>query len=350
MGKSGKIFLVFIIILLLPLFPWAQEVKDPIVISGKASSSEIFIGDQFTYELKVEWQKGYEFLQLEPPLEMGKFELLEVKPQILSDKKEGENARIYSYTLSTYDTGEYEIPAFTITYKTPSGEEKKAQSQPIAITVKPILHTAEDTYDIRDIKAPFGIPAKPYLRNFLIGIGLVILVLAASAYFIRRYFLAKRRKEPEEWIPPRPIEELAMEEIDALEKSTLLSEGKIKEYYTGISEIIRVYLGRRYRIKAIDLTSYELLCVLEEKEIKDEVFKTLEGFFDTCDLVKFAKFKPEEPLHSAILEKARLIVNETTPVPEVSIRESSGNPDNQQSPDIEENSEMVYTAKGGANP
>lgn len=350
MGKSVKIFLVFMIILFLPIFIPAQEDKDPIVISGKASSSEIFIGDQFTYELKVEWQQGYDVLQVEPPMEMGKFELLEVKPQTVSDKKGAAGARIYSYTLSTYDTGEFEIPAFTVAYKTPSGGEKKAQSQPIKINVKPILHTAEEARDIRDIKAPLSIPAKPYLRNFLVGAGAVVLILLAAIYLIRRHFLTKKRIEPEEWIPPRPIEELAMEDIEALEKSALLSGGKFKEYYTRISEIIRVYLGRRYHVNAIDLTSYELLCILEEKEIRDEVFKTMEGFFDTCDLVKFAKFKPEEPVHAGIVEKARFIVRETTPAPEVSIRDSFTNTNNKQNPDLRENSELVDTAKGGANP
>jgi hypothetical protein len=350
MRKPFKICFVFIALFLLPLILLGQEEKEPITISGKASSSEIFIGDQFTYELKVEWQKGYEVLQVEPPLEMGKFELLEVRPQTASDKKGFENTRIYTYTLSTYDTGDFEIPSFTVTYKTPEGEEKKAQSQPIAITVKPILHTAGDNFDIRDVKAPFSIPAKPYLRNFLIGAGAFVLILAVALYLIIRHLFGKKQQAPVEWIPPRPIEELAMEDIQALEISSLLAEGRIKEYYSRISEIIRVYLGRRFKVNAIDLTSYELLCTLEDKEIRDEVFKILEGFLDTCDLVKFAKYKPEEAVHTAITEKARLIVRETTPSPAAAVPDSSQNGNNNRNPEKEESPEPVISAKGGANP
>ncbi|MBN1900673.1 hypothetical protein JW926_05020 [Candidatus Sumerlaeota bacterium] len=348
--RSHKTALVLFFILSASLLSWAQEAKEPITISGRASSSEISIGDQFTYELKVEWREGYEVLRVEPPLEMGKFEILEVKPEILSGKKGTENARIYAYAISTYDTGEFEIPAFTVTYKTPAGEEKTAQSQIIKINVKPILQTAEDTRDIRDIKSPLSIPAKPYLRNFLIGSGVLLLVLLIAAYLIRRHLLSRKKREPEEWVPPRPIEEIALEEIATLEKSSLLEEGKIKEYYTRISEIIRVYLGRRYRVNAIDLTSYELLRALEEKEIHDEAFKILEGFFDTCDLVKFAKFKPDQSLHRAVMEKARFIVKETTPAPVVPAKEFTTNAKDRPDSGEAASPEPVSATKGGANP
>ncbi len=293
----------------------ADGESEPITISGKASSSEIFIGDQFTFELRVDWQKGYSVLKVEPPLELGKFEILEVKPVKQVSEKSGRFSRIYSFTLSTYDIGGFEIPPFTVTYKMPSGGEKTAQSQPIKIKVNSIPHTAADTHDIRPAKSPMDIPPKPYLRNFLIGIATVIMLLGLITYFVRRYTLAKKTRAPQEWVPPRPIEELAMEDINALEHSALLAQGKLKEFYSRASEIVRIYLGRRYRINAIDLTSFELLQALEGNGIGDLILKVLGQFFERCDLVKFAKHRPPEPEHASTLEKARLIVKETTPSP-----------------------------------
>jgi len=291
----------------------AAEMKDPIVISGRADSTEIFIGDQFTFELRVDSREGIEVTNVEPPMELGQFEILEVNPSTETSRREGLTSRIYSYLLSTYDTGEFEIPPFTVSYKTPSGESKKAFSRPIAIKVNPIAKTAEDTTDIRDIKSPIRIEPKPYLRDFLILVLAVLVAGALALFFILRYLRARREREPEVWIPPRPIEELALEELDALEKSGPPTEGKIKEYYTRASEIVRIYLGRRFHVNAIDLTSYELLQILEEKPIPDGTMNRMEGFFELCDLIKFARHRPEDDVHSSTLEKARLIVRETTP-------------------------------------
>ena len=307
--------LSILLVITVSLVGWANDTSEPITISGKASSSEIYIGDQFTYELRVDWEKGYQVLKVEPPLELGRFEILEVKPAKEVSKGGERFSKIYSFVLSTYDIGEFEIPPFTITYKTPSGKVKKALSHPIKIKVKPIPHTAADTHDIRPAKPPIDIPPKPYLRNFLLALALAIIVVGLIGFFVRRYILAKRASAPEEWVPPRPIDELALEELDALANSALLAQGKLKEFYSRASEIIRIYLGRRYHVNAIDLTSYELLRALEGNGIEDSVLKILERFLERCDLVKFAKHRPSDEEHDATLEEARLIVRETTPKP-----------------------------------
>jgi len=347
MKHFGKYFIALFFLLGTLILP-AQEEKDPIVISGRTSSTEILLGDQFTYELLAEYDKGYKVLQVEPPLELGKFEILEVKPATREEKKGDRLFKSYSFTLSTYETGEFEVPAFSVTYMTPSGAEKKAQTQPIKIKVREILKTAEDTHDVRDIKRPLDILPKPYLRNFLIATLAGILILGTIVYLVRRHILAKRKQEPEEWIPPRPIEELALEELDALERSPLLAAGKIKEYYSRLSEIVRIYLGRRFHINIIDMTSYETLHALEDKDIREGIHKLMEDFFDTCDLVKFAKYRPQDTEHGRTMEQARLVVRETTPKPVIQTPElRTKNNTDTGSEQEKEKPALVQADKGG---
>jgi hypothetical protein len=307
----------FLCLLFLALFAMmaAQELKEPIVISGRASVSEMFIGDHITYDLTVEWDKGYSILQVEPPLELGKFEILEVKSATEGAPSGGRMSRTYSYILSTYDTGEFEIPPFTITYQLPSGEKKKALSQPLKIRVKPIPHTAADKNDIRDPKRPIDIPPKPYLRNFLLMAGAALLFIALASFIIFRYIRMRRMRKPEETLPLRPAWELALEELSALEGSPLLAQGKFKEYYTRAADIIRVYLGRLYRINAMEMTSWELLCALVDTVMEPPNREVLERLLERCDMVKFAKHLPKEPEHVSTLEEARLLIRRTTPAP-----------------------------------
>ena len=328
--------------------PKEADGKDPIVISGRTSSTEIFIGDQFTYELQVEYDKGYSVLQVEPPLELGRFEILEVKPASQGEGKGNRFSKTYAFTLSTYETGDFEIPPFSVTYTLPSGEQKKAQTQPIKMKVKALLHTAEDTHDVRDIKKPLFIPPKPYLRNLLIGTIAGILLIGTFVYVLKRYIITKRTQKPEEEMPLRPIDELALEELETLERSPLLAEGKIKEYYTRAADIIRIYLGRRFHINAIDMTSFEMLRALEDKDIQEPVQKLMEDFLEICDLVKFAKHRPQNPDHGIILEKARLIVHETTPKPIIKPEEPETGNEKDTTPDQDkEKPAFAQADKGG---
>lgn len=294
----------------------AQAEREPIEISGTASVSEMTIGDHITYELRVEWDKGYEVLQIEPPAELGQFEIIDVKQAVEEKRKDGRSSKTQTFTLSTYETGEFEIPSFKVAYQTPQGEKKEGQSQPIKIRVKPVVRTAEDKNDVRDIKSPLVIASKPYLRNFLIVAGGALLLLAIIAYMIYRRIQARKLRITEEDIPKRPAWELALEDLDALEQSPFIAEKKFKEFYTRAADILRIYLGRRYRINAIDLTSWELLCVLEAINVEENARTILERMLNRCDLVKFAKHIPQEAEHAATLEEGRRVVRMTTPAPE----------------------------------
>jgi oxygen tolerance protein BatD len=310
--KKIRLFLTLIFIVISAFIFALENIKDPIVISGTASSTEVFIGDHFIYDLKIEWNEGYEIIQVEPPMEMAQFELLEINPTTESTRDNLRHSKTWSFTLSTYTVGNFKIPSFKITYKTPHKEEISIQTQTIDISVKSILLTADDTHDIRAMKNSMDIAPKPYLRNFLIFLGLIlILILLISLYIVKR-IITRRNKVPEIWIPPRPIEILAMEDLEKLKNSTLIADGKIKEYYSSASEIIRIYLGRRFNFTAIDMTSFEIIRILEEKKTGKQTMEILESFFERCDLVKFAKNIPSAKGHILTLEEAEIIINETT--------------------------------------
>ncbi|HOE62852.1 MAG TPA: BatD family protein [Candidatus Sumerlaeota bacterium] len=294
----------------------ARAETEPIEISGAASVSEMFIGDHIIYELRVEWDKGFEVLQIEPPAELGQFEILDVKQAVEEKRKDGRFAKTQTFTLSTYETGEFEIPAFKVFYQTPQGEKKTGESQPIKIRVKPVARTAEDKNDIRDLKSPLIIAPKPYLRNFLLITGGALFLILLFAYIIYRKIQARKLRWLAEETPKRPAWELALEDLDALENSLLISEKRFKEFYTQAADIVRIYLSSRYRINAIDMTSWELLCALDDTNMDAAARSLLERMLNRCDLVKFAKYIPQEAEHSATLDEARQIVRMTTPAPE----------------------------------
>ena len=88
---------------------------------------------------------------------------------------------------------------------------------------------------------------------------------------------------------------------------TLFEEGKMKEAYTAVSEAVRYYYKRTLDHSGEkELTSTEAIRLLKEADSSD-VAKAKECF-SLCDLVKFAKYKPNKKDFGRILKLGREIV------------------------------------------
>jgi hypothetical protein len=139
-----------------------------------------------------------------------------------------------------------------------------------------------------------------------------------TAYLLwRKYLRKKAGTEEAPRVPLRPPEEVAREALEALRNSPLPMEGKIKEYYSEVADTIRIYLGRRYSINAIDMTSFELLVAMGDmdprKRPPDDIFHDIETLLEESDLVKFAKFIPARDRWDIVIDDALDIVDRTTP-------------------------------------
>jgi len=75
--------------------------------------------------------------------------------------------------------------------------------------------------------------------------------------------------------------------------------------------VIRRYVGHRYYIITMELTTAELIDSMTDAEIDDVHIETIRSFLEECDLVKFAKHIPPEERMSELVPKARTIVDAT---------------------------------------
>ena len=117
--------------------------------------------------------------------------------------------------------------------------------------------------------------------------------------------------EEEDLGPPRPAHEIAYEELERIEGFNLIEQGLIKEFYTEVSEVIRRYVGHRYFIITMELTTAELVDSMMDAEIDEEHVETIRSFLEECDLVKFAKYIPPRAIIYELVPKARAIVAAT---------------------------------------
>ena len=289
---------------------------DDIVVKANTDRTKILIGDVFNYTLIVEWAAGIELSRIEPPMALGAFEIRDYQPSETKKITKEKYSKTINFKLSTYDTGEYEIPAFDIKYKTKDGIEKSIKSAPIKIVVEGIKTSEAEKRDIGDIKLPVMVKADTLVRNLIIICALFLIIIASILY----YFLIYRRKLKamadinaiEAFLPP---DEEAIKSLEELAKSTYFDEGKYKVFYSTLSSIIKRYISRRYLINAIDMTTYELTYVMKKKiRLSENIRARISDILNECDLVKFAKFVPDASRKLIVIDAGRGIVEETKEV------------------------------------
>ncbi len=140
----------------------------------------------------------------------------------------------------------------------------------------------------------------------------LILILAALATIAFIYFRKNKKVEEKSFKPSKPPEEIAREALKALKEMKLIEKGLIKEYYIRLSDVIRAYIENRYRIFAMDRTTWELFQEMKLKKIERLHADEINDFLEDCDMVKFAKYTPGEKEMEVVYKKAEEIVEITT--------------------------------------
>ena len=163
--------------------------------------------------------------------------------------------------------------------------------------------------NLRDIKPPLEVPQNP-LPYFISGT--VILGFVAILVW---YYLQKRRQ-----ILPVPVtdesdtplpHEAAYEKLAAIEASDWLKRGDMETYHTQIAYVLRQYIDARYHIPALELTTTGLLQAMLRAEIAMPYVERTQQLLASCDMVKFAIYRPELSDASTRIAEARWIVDET---------------------------------------
>lgn len=107
----------------------------------------------------------------------------------------------------------------------------------------------------------------------------------------------------------------AIRKLEALRNQKLPQNGRQKQYWSGLSDILRGYLDGRFGIGAMEMTTDEILAAVAEprKEglIDEKRYENLAGLLRTADLVKFAKLLPEDDQTDAAWFDAYYFVEET---------------------------------------
>jgi len=287
---------------------WTHLYAGKISVSTSLDKSVIHIGDYIKYSITIKYKSKLRIILQPPGANLGQFDIKDYNVVDLKKDKNGFLMKKIEYTITTYFLGEFEIPSVEINYIDDNGNKGYIKSESMVVKVIPIERRPGDKDDIRDIKKPI------YVKNYTLLYILIALFILGLIAVVVYLFLKNRKREvsKEEIEKQREPEDIeAMKKIDELVSKQYIEQGMIKQFYFELSEIIREYLSRRYKIATLERTSYEIMTDLNKLLFDKELIKKFDYFFNESDMVKFAKHIPDKNQLKSIVPDAKELIERT---------------------------------------
>ena len=245
--------------------------------------------------------------------------MIEIAERPTADTVDLGNGRIQinrDLIIQSFDSGNWVIKpiAYVVNGDT-------AYCNQLAIKVKPVdVSKMQDVHDIKPVEeVPFGLT--DWLPDYwwLWLLGLLLIAGGLLAYF--KYF--RKGINPLKPLKKRlPPYEEAMANLQRLKAAQLWQQGQEKEYFTGLTDILRVYIDRRFGVNAVEMTSTQIIDTLKHNNETKAVNEQLEMILEVADFVKFANVRPLADDNEVAYQRAVNFVEATRPVVEEQEKEA----------------------------
>ncbi len=279
-------------------------------VSTSLEPSKILIGDHSILSFSIE--KPTESTLYFPAFEENLDDKIEIINYGITDTVISEDRKVTTLfrklTITSWEEGLYPIVPFDFVYIR-DGDTLVVESEPVLLEVKePVL---DEQAELKDIKSILSIPVT--LAEVLPWILLALAVIAA-AFLIYRYLKKRKKQPPTETIwekPEIPAHVAAISSLEKLKSQKLWQQGKVKLYYIELTDILRHYIEKRFRIRALEMTTDEIMIAVKPILENAEVYENLNNILVLADLVKFARHTPLEAENENCMDNSMEFVRDT---------------------------------------
>lgn len=290
----------------------AQQKVD---VYAMLDTAKIRIGEQARIDLfvsynsnvgpvKIDWPQLSDTLRKE-------IEIVKLSPidTTIPDKNKPNEIQLHQQIfITSFDSGFWAIAPFIFTVNNDKGNPLQTPALLLEVQTLPV-DTAEAS--VKDIKAPFdeSLSWRDYMEYIWWALG--ILAGAIVLFLIIKKLNQKKPQLIEKPKPSEPPHLSALRSLENIKAKKLWQEGKYKEYYTLITDTLRIYLEGRYGIHAMELTTDEIMKIMQSQVIDNDSKEKLHKVLVLSDYVKFAKMTPIEAENELAIAQAFDFVNGT---------------------------------------
>lgn len=295
-----KRLLYFIILFFITSVALAQ-----VTVQARIDSSMLLIGEQTNIHFEVTQDKKSKvrFPFLSDSIVKGVDIVSILKPDTI-ELENGQWKIDAKVTVTSFDSASYYIPSFKFVVGSDTLE-----TNPLSLKVYSVpVDTTKGIYDIKPIYN-----ARINWKEVITIALLILLSLALLTFlffYIKKRFFTKHTAD-DRFSPSEPAHVIALRELDRIKNDKLWQQGRLKEYYTDVTTVLRQYMEHRFHLAALEMTSDEILDGIKVLQVDVSVQNSLRQMLLLADLVKFAKWVPTTLEHETTLNNAYLFVNET---------------------------------------
>lgn len=142
------------------------------------------------------------------------------------------------------------------------------------------------------------------IARWILLIWLVVAIVGALIIIIQ----SRKNHKPIPFLPkpkPVPADKKALNELESLRRKELWQKGRIKKYYTDMTDIVRRFLHNMYGISAAEMTTRQTLRAFHNiSDWSEESESILRQLLHQADMVKFAKSEPASHEHDLAMQNA----------------------------------------------
>ena len=268
---------------------WAQALE----VTAKVQDEHVAVGKPFTLDLsmKVPYGDHEEWNAFTTDTLSAQIDILKRGDLVRTADADSNTIVQQQLTLMTFDTGYVTIPRLHLTTF-----NAQLSTDPITLYVTTI--EVDTTQAYKPIAPPIEQPVSmkevyPWI------LGLLLLALAGLLVW---YFVKHRKPQVDENGEPVkgpviPPFDKAIDDLESLKQQKLWQAGKLKEYYSGLTDIAREYIEGQFGVNAVEMSTDEILKEVGELDFDERLYGQLKDTMEVADLVKFAKYSAS-PLES----------------------------------------------------
>lgn len=291
-----RLFLIIMMAFGLFGMTMAQDVE----VSAKVQNDHVAVGKPFSLDLMMKVPYGFyvEWNDFVADTLSAQIDIL--KRSNLERTADADSSIIVKQqlTLMTFDTGYVQIPPVALTYAKSVEDQLRIKVYTDSVP----LYVSTIAVDTNQVFKPIVPPIDQPMTTeewFPWVLGLLLLVLACVIVWFVIKHRKPRQKVDGETVkgPVIPPYNKAISDLESLKQQKLWQAGKVKEYYSGLTDIAREYIEGQFGVNAVEMTTDKILEEVVELRFSDQLFGKLKDTMELADLVKFAKYTAS-PLES----------------------------------------------------
>jgi hypothetical protein len=292
-------------------------------VTAAASPTVVRLGGKFNVFVKATFGVGV-VVNLSEPVQLGSaFEVVRKKSK---DQPSGDGRTVREWEIEVYawELGELVMPGIVVTY-TAFGKVGQVQTNAIKLRIEGVLgEVVDDPKAMRGNAPPTDLIVRDWFWLYVGGaVVIALIVTIAVLLIIRSRRLNRVRLVAGVVATPRRMDMTsarALERLMTIEQSGVLErEDDRRTGYAEMVDVIREYLGMRYHVATLDLTSMELVRRLD-KVAPGEERELIATWLEGCDLVKYGGLRTTAGDARQTLDDARALVVTTTQIAEAATR------------------------------